>query len=324
MKKSRGLFKVLSLCLAILLGLAAAAYADIYTVFEGASLGDPSRFGNLSQQEKIITDVYGNNGCPPTAIVNGFVYLQKQYPAIYGTTLVSGYDSTSMANTALTLGGSNYLNILVTKDGNGNITTMWYYTGMIWGPNLYSENKAPGRTVYDAQKYPSATTGPGSWTAAAGPKPDWVSESTTSPTEAFLYNALSKSQALVIAWNQVNPSNGQIIWSGAGHVLTVTGLTWNSSDKKGTLYYIDPKGGMPHNSPFWLAANGALWLDYGETNGVRWKRLDGITDWWYSGDAQITVALAEGPVPTPLPSTLLLLGSGLLGLAGVGRKLRKS
>ena len=321
MKKFRALSKALSLCLAILLGLAAVVYADIYTVFEGASLENYSQqFGNLSQQEKFITDVYGNYGCPPTAIVNGFVYLQKHYPSIYGTTLVSGYDAASMSNTALTLGSPNYMNGLVTK--NGNVTsTMWYYTDMIWGPNLYSQDQAPGRSVYAAQMYPTPPTGPGSWTTAR-PQPDWVSMSLTSPTEAFLYNALSKSQALVIAWNQVD-SNGQILWSGAGHVLTVTGLTWNSSDQSGTLYYIDPKGGMPHNSPFWLAANGSLWIDYGETNGIHWKRLDGITDWWYSGNAQITVALAEGPVSTPLPSTLLLLGSSLLGLAGLGQRLRK-
>ena len=53
------------------------------------------------------------------------------------------------------------------------------------------------------------------------------------------------------------------------------------------------------------------------------ERQDGVTDWWYSGNVRITLALAEGPA-VPLPSTLLLLGSGLLGLAGLGRKLRKS
>jgi hypothetical protein len=321
MKRFRAIRQAVSLCLAILMGLAAGAQADSFLVYEGAYLGDPGLFGNLSQQEKIITDVYGNYGCPPTAIVNNFVYLQNQYPALYGTTLVSGYDATSMANTALTLGGSNYMNGLVTKNGNV-ISTMWYYTDMVWGLNLYSQAQAPGRSVYAAQMYPGPRTGPGSWTTAR-PQPNWVTMSTTSPTEAFLYNALSQSQTLVIAWNQVD-SNGQIMWTGAGHVLTVTGLTWDSSTTSGTLYYIDPKGGMPHNSPFWLAANGSLWIDYGEINGVPWKRQDKITDWWYSGYAQITVGLAEGPAPVPLPATLLLLGSGLLGLTGLGRRWRKS
>lgn len=326
--KFKVLPKAASLLLAILLGLAAAAQADSFTVYEGASLTDVSLFGNLNQYDPIITTAYGSYGCQVTAYTNALVYLQKAYPSIYGTNLVSDYSGTTLANTALTLGGANYLNVQVTRDGNGNITSASStFRDQVWGVNLYIEAKAMDRTVYGAQMIPVPNqvggNPPGGWTPARY-KPGWVSMNSTYPTEAFLYDALSHSQGLVIDWNQANQQTGQIIFPGKSHLLTVTGLTWDSVTTSGTIYFIDPVGGTQRNSPFWQAANGVLWLDYGETNGVPWKKKDGITDWWYSGNVRISLALAEGPAPTPLPSTLLLLGSGLLGLAGVGRRLRKS
>ena len=323
MKKFRVFFKALSLCLAIPLGLTAGAQADSFTIYEGASLADVSRFGNLSQQNPIILSAYGGYGCQVTAYLNALVYLQKAYPSIYGTNLVSGYSPDTLANTAVTLGGANYMNVQVTKDNNIITNAVCSFRDQVWGVNLYIEDKASDRTVYGAQMIPVGNDPPGGWTQARY-QPGWVSMNSTYPTEAFLYNALSNSQALVIDWNQADPGTGQLIWPGASHLLTVTGLTWDSGINSGIIYFIDPKGGTQHNSRFWQAANGVLWLDYGETNGVKWKRQDGITDWWYSGNVRISLALAEGPVPAPLPSTLLLLGSGLLGLAGVGRKLRKS
>jgi hypothetical protein len=204
------------------------------------------------------------------------------------------------------------MNVLVTRDGSANITgAISRFRDIVWGVNLYIENKVPHRTVYVDQMIfipPMDSTGwpPGGWTQVR-PKPRWVSMDSTYPSVAFLYNALSKGQGLVICWNQAN-LNGDII-SGASHLLTVTGLTWDSSAKKGTLYYIDPSVGTPYNSSLWQAANGVLWMDYGETDGIPWKQLDGETNWWYSGNVRISLAMSAGPVPTPLPSIWLLLGS---------------
>jgi hypothetical protein len=322
MKRFRVVLKGLSLCLAILLGLAAGAQADSVAVYEGTSLTDVALFGNLDQQNSIIRAVYGGSGCQVTAYTNALVYLQMAYPSIYGTRLVSDYSPDTLATTAVTLGGANYLNVEVSKDSDGKITgANSRFRDMAWGVNLYIEGNVPNRTVYgarmivipnmDANGWP-----PGGWTQVR-PKPQWVSLNDVYPTEAFLYNALSKAQGLVICWNQADLQTGQIIFPGKSHLLTVTGLTWDSSIQKGTLYYIDPEGGTPRNSPFGQAANGVLWLDYGETNGVPWKQQDGVTDWWYSGQVRISLAMAEGPAPVPLPATLLLLGSGLLGLAGL-------
>jgi hypothetical protein len=327
MKKFRVCFKALSLCLAILLGLTAGAQADSFTVYEGASLTDVSQFGNLNQHNPIIQAAYGNYGCQVTAYANALVYLQKAYPSVYGTSLVSGYSPDTLATTAVTLGGADYMNVQVTRDIDGNITGAFSrFRDQVWGVYNYIQAQAPDHTVYSAQMIPIPNMvnnmPPGGWTQTRY-QPGWVSMNFAYPTEAFLYNALSNSQALVIHWNQADPVTGQIIWPGKTHLLTVTGLTWDSDNNSGTIYFIDPKGGTQRNSPFWQdPANGVLWLDYGETNGVPWTRQDG-SPWWFSGDVRITLALAEGPA-VPLPSTLLLLGSGLLGLAGVGRKLRKS
>ncbi len=313
MKKSRVLVKIPSLCLAILLGLAAIGIAG--THFEDASL-----FGNLSQGEPALRYAFDHNSCPSTAVVNALVFLQKKYPSVYGTSLVPGYDTTSMVSVALALGDHAYMNAIITKDGNDTVTkASWNYVDSVWGPNLYIESLRTGKTIYSVQKYPSP---PQAWVR---PQPAWCSESTSSPTIKFIADALDKSQALFITWNQVNPTTGIINWSGAGHYLTVTGVDWHPATMTGTLYYMDPSYGSLHNSPIWFdqaTGSRALWIDYGEDNGVPWvmPESEGGGDWWYHGDAQITLAMAMGPAP--LPPTVLLLGSGLVGLIG-WRRFRK-
>jgi hypothetical protein len=235
--------------------------------------------------------------------------------------LIPGFDTTSLANVAVALGDPAYMNAVITRN-NGTVTgAYWSYADTVWGPNLYIESKMPDKTVYEVQKVP--TNG----SQVHGPNPSFCSVATNNPQISFLANALEKSQALFITWNQVNPDTGIINWSGAGHYLTVTGLVWDSLSMAGTLYYIDTSYGSFHNSPIWYdqtKGTHALWIDYGEDGNTVWQiPTQAGGDWWFHGDAQITLAYAIGPVPTPLPSTLLLLGSGLLGLAGVSRKLRK-
>jgi hypothetical protein len=270
--------------------------------------------------DPIIQAAYGGYGCQVTAYANGLRYLQNKYPGIYGTALIPNND---LANTAVTLGGANYMNVQVTKDSNGNITNAACpLRDQVWGVNLYIEDKAPRRTVYGAQMIPVVNNSPGAWTEARY-QPGWVSMNFAYPTEAFLYKALSNSQGLVILWNQADLNTGQFILPGKSHLLTVTGLTWDSVTNSGTIYFIDPKGGTQRNSPFWQAADGALWLDYGEyADGTPWKRLDG-QDWWFSGYTRITLALAEGRASVPLPSILLLLGSGLPGPGGGGEEIKE-
>jgi hypothetical protein len=114
-------------CLAVLLLLASAGNCTIYQAAE-----DPSLFGNLSQQDQILVAAYGNDACGPTSVVNALVYLQRKYPAIYGTSLVLNYDTSTLAATALKLGGFNYINILTPLQIYGlsnGITSSIYLSG---------------------------------------------------------------------------------------------------------------------------------------------------------------------------------------------------
>jgi hypothetical protein len=60
--------------------------------------------------------------------------------------------------------------------------------------------------------------------------------------------------------------------------------------------------------------------DYAVTNwsGIKWNDLNGAQS--YYGIIEIANG---GPIPTPEPATMLLLGLGLIGLAGVRRKFKK-
>jgi hypothetical protein len=94
-------------CLAVLLILASPANCTIYQASE-----DPLLFGNLSQHDPTLVTAYDQDASGPTSAVNAFVYLQRQYPTIYGTTLVPAYDTATLAASALKLGGFNYMSIL--------------------------------------------------------------------------------------------------------------------------------------------------------------------------------------------------------------------
>lgn len=107
MKKAERLLTRFLGCMAVLLLLASAGNCTIYQASE-----DPSLFGHLSQHDQILVAAYEHDASGPTSAVNALVYLQRKYPTIYGTSLVPNYDTSTLAATALKLGGFNYMNIL--------------------------------------------------------------------------------------------------------------------------------------------------------------------------------------------------------------------
>ena len=86
------------------------------------------------------------------------------------------------------------------------------------------------------------------------------------------------------------------------------------------ISYIDPIDGKLHTATIWQRGpsssnpDGGLNIDYGDSSNYP------SSGWWYTGNAHIDMAMTI--VPAPVPPSVFLLGTGLLGLAGV-RRFRK-
>lgn len=227
------------------------------------------------------------HGAGPVAATISFIYLQYKYPSVYGESLV-----TDPIETALTLAGSQYMKT--------NLLYGTWVRDFVWGKYLYIEEKAPQTTVYLAQTVPQgeySLSNPGGWTSTR-PKPAWVTEG--NPSWYFIYQELVKRADVEIAlfWG-AEDENQQI--------LTATGLSFDDANEdlqiqqseNATLYYIDPNTGEAGTQQIWINGDGFLETDY--TTG-----------------SCIKMAVSERPVP--LPSALLLVGSGGLGLLGLRRR----
>jgi hypothetical protein len=278
----------LLLILAVLvLTLPAAAQAK--SVFLGKSATDTSLFGHLDQENPIIQAVWGHEGCPPTAMVNALVYLQKNYPGVYGTYLVPDYSPTAMAQTAVTLGGPSYLN--VTKEGYTDDKWHCRPRDLIWGSYFYMQalnHDMVPRTFWFGTEGP-VWLSPWDWTLDR-PVPSWAVINNFAPNPMQIYNSLSASKAVIVEWYGVNlAADGSIAnyYNGNTHYLTVTGITWDDQSKTGILYYIDPEGGLARSSPLWLVDNWALCMDYKNPSG------------WYTGPAMLVFQMAFGPASVP-------------------------
>jgi PEP-CTERM motif len=259
--------------------LAASAHADVINV----SL-EAGKFGRLDQSETNCAAV----NCGPTAAVNSFVYLQSQFPTVYTTPLVPVGKEKDVANTL----NSDFMKTCPPGPDCAGGTAI---EDFILGKMDYIEKLDKGVTRYHAQM--TETWNP--ITHPGAPKPDFVDDNTR-PTIDFLGAELKAGEDIELA---LKPRVGD------GHFVTLTGLTFDTETRMGTITFVDPKGGK--------VSTANITREAGENVSI-------VTD-YMSGDlpSRIVGASAQSPKRVPEPSTVVLLGGAAAGLIALGWKRRR-
>ena len=258
-------------------GFAVGALATATLFLAGAQVGqaatltaqeDVTKFGRINQSD-VSGGVLGNGGnsCAPTATMNSFMYLQNTSQAVLGNDgmgnpiLQGGQGSWTAAAIQLALN-------MGTTGAGGTGTAGWM----------------AGKTGWFSTYAPMAPMNFAGMGVAGGPA--WMNAA--APTPAFLYSQLAMGEDIELGILP-GPGGGAI-----GHVLTVTGITWDNVAGTYTLNTIDPAN-PAGNTP--LSVNAA-----GNVTGAN-----------YNGYS-VAVAMAESVPDASTTFGLLFLGVGALGL----------
>lgn len=251
----RGSFGGISL--GLLIGLANPAWGGM--IYD--KQWDPDLYGHLDQNSTDCID----QACGPTAAVNSFVFLQNEYPNIYGHELTNE-DLDSLRGTANALLDQHFMDCDCGPNGSGTSIA-----DFISGKEKYFGDVAPGTTEVHAQNFHDP---------ANSVKPSWQ----------YLFDQLEMGQdvEVLIGYYDDNGRHG-------GHYLTVTGFSFGDTngdgliddDESARLFFIDPTDGAAHNGNLDMKNDFLNLLNYSK-----------------DFDTYIEATVAESPVPEP-PSLLV-------------------
>ncbi len=284
----RGLF------VAILLSISPLT-SPVHAATIGPFNEDPNKFGTLNQADTNCPNV----NCGPTAAVESFVYLDNIFPNIYTNRLVpkTGATPTTAEQAAVANDlGANFMKNCGCASNAGTLIE-----DFILGKRDYLESKDPGKTIYNAQINFAWRTDPVGGTHPGTAKPAFVQDNTI-PTLAFLAQEISHGEDVEVFMFNDNGGCGGANDPTCNHYITLTGITYDNTNNTGSFSFVDPLGGGRDTKKIIGLTGGFIQTDY---------TLGGV-------NTEIVHAVSESPVPEP--STLLLIGSGLAGLALWRRK----
>jgi hypothetical protein len=238
---------------------------------------------------------YPNGTCAASSAINSFIYLENQYPNIYGAP--NGGKLTPNYNAANNNDPTDALNFGVNGFGmdpnNSNNPYPGYYPSPLPANSGYVATKtqwfntyAPGTTTID------------SWYLGTAQDPS--NQNNMNPTPQVFQAQLQAKEDVEF-----------FIQGSAYHVLTLTDLTvnMNTNPTSYTVSWLDCNDtSMEYSSPVTFAANGQM-------------QITGVFGYPNGSLENITAAFAESPIPEP-STFLMLVGMGAVSLLAYARRWR--